>query len=184
VATNRDPTAASSRSTKDRARDALIARLRELLSPERAALIDETGRTESFDDNLVPSLSGEQIEELKHQLRSGDGRELNPGKNGERPDGHAAHSSPCLAFNVFGPWLGRERQLVIDGVGGFTERLRVEAKQHIFRLRGVVASVPPPTSDEDEALLFAVSVNQGQLSAQSSAAGSPSGSAVRTATGS
>jgi hypothetical protein len=133
MGTNAPSTTTGSKSVKDLARRALIDRLRSLLTPERAALIDDSGRTDLFADNLLPSLSPEQIAELKEHLTTGDGRELDFGEAGQRPDGHAAHSSATLAFNAFGPWLGRERQLVIDGVGGFSERLRVEAKQGIFR---------------------------------------------------
>lgn len=118
---------------KTRAREALIARLKATLSPERAALIDETGRTLSFEDNLIPSLSPQQVTALREQLGGGDGRELDVGANGERPDAHAAHSSAALACNAFGPWIGHEHQLVLDGVGGFTEPLRVEVRQRIFR---------------------------------------------------
>lgn len=123
----------SAKAVKARAREALIARLGELLRADRAALIDDTGRTERFEDNLVASLSAAQIVELRRQLAEGDGHELDVGKGGRRPDGHAAHSSAALAFNAFGPWLGRESDLVIDQVGAFTERLRVEARQRIFR---------------------------------------------------
>ena len=42
----------------------------------------------------------------KRQLAMGDGGELKPGPNGQRPDAHAAHSSAALAFNAFGRWLG------------------------------------------------------------------------------
>jgi hypothetical protein len=42
-----------------------------LLPPERAAAMDNTGRTERFEDNLVASLHGEQIAELRGQLTRG-----------------------------------------------------------------------------------------------------------------
>jgi hypothetical protein len=38
-----------------------------------------------------------------------------------------------LAFNAFGAWLGFEPKLVVDGVIGFTQSLRIEARQRIFR---------------------------------------------------
>jgi hypothetical protein len=118
---------------KTRAREALIGCLRESLPPDRAALVDDTGRSERFEDNLVASLSAEQVAALRKQLIAGDGRELEHGADGSRPDGHAAHSSAALAFNAFGAWLTRESELVIDGVGGFSDPLRIEAKQRIFR---------------------------------------------------
>lgn len=115
------------------ASEALIAQLKTALAPNRGALVDATGRTERFEDNLVASLSPKQIAELRAQLMEGDGRELAYGADGARPDAHAAHSSASLALNVFGAWLGREDDLIVDGVGGFTGPLRVEAKQRIFR---------------------------------------------------
>src|SRR5215210_522582 len=112
-----------SEAAKPRARRALIEQLKKTLPPERAALIDESGRTMHFEDNLVPSLSRDQIVALREQLLAGDGHELDPGDDGSRPDGHAAHSSAALAFNAFGAWFGREHGLVIDGVAGFGEPL-------------------------------------------------------------
>jgi len=117
---------------KSRARQALIDRLKALLPPDRAALVDDTGRTERFEDNLVGSLSMVQIAQVRDQLGGGDGHELEPGADGERPDAHAAHSSAALAVNAFGTWLGREAELVIDGVGGLEGPLKLEAKQRIF----------------------------------------------------
>jgi hypothetical protein len=119
--------------SKPRAVRALTQRLKEVLPTGRAALIDDKGRTERFEDNLLPSLSTDQIRELRRQLMTGDGHELDYGKNGERPDAHAANSSAALACNAFGIWIGREHALRIDGIGGFSEPLKVEAKQRIFR---------------------------------------------------
>jgi hypothetical protein len=118
---------------KERARSRLIERLESMLPPARDGSVDASGRTELFEDNLVASLEPAQIAELKRQLAKGDGGELEPGPHGQRPDAHAAHSSEALAFNAFGRWLGYERQLTIDGIGGFDERIRVEAKQPIFK---------------------------------------------------
>jgi len=116
-----------------RAKVALIASLSEALPPDRAALVDDSGRTKRFEDNLVEALTVDQIEELREQLAAGSGSELKFGIDGSRPDAHAANSSAALAFNSFGLWLGREQDLVICGLSGFTERLRVEAKLPIFR---------------------------------------------------
>ncbi|HEX8102143.1 MAG TPA: hypothetical protein VF533_06005 [Solirubrobacteraceae bacterium] len=122
-----------SKAFKARARHALIARLKELLPADRAALIDETGRTERFEDNLLSSMIAVQSSEIRTQLSGGDGQELVYGKHGERPDAHAAHSSAALACNAFGGWQGLENQLFLDGVDGFSQPLRFEAKQRIFR---------------------------------------------------
>ncbi|OAI38504.1 hypothetical protein AYO39_01045 [Actinobacteria bacterium SCGC AG-212-D09] len=110
-------------------RDGLVG----TLAAGRAILIDDTGRTASFKDNLVPTLSRSQVAILRTQLMSGDGGELACKGAGVRPDAHAAHSSSALVFNAFGAWLGHEQQLTVDGVGGFTDPLRVEARQRIFR---------------------------------------------------
>lgn len=129
----RDRGATVSESAKTRACEALQRRLREILPRERAELIDDSGRTETFEDNLVEGFEPWQISELRAHLKRGDGGELKYGPGGERPDAHAVHSSAMLAFNAFGRWLGSEDQLAIDGVTGFGERLTVEKKLRIFR---------------------------------------------------
>jgi hypothetical protein len=127
------PTVAVHVSTKDRAYGALLGGLIARLPAQRAELIDDTGRTASFEDNLLSTLSDTQVSELRKQLSDGDGGELDYAADGTRPDAYAAHSSSALAFNAFGAWLGYERSLIIDGVSGFTDQLRVEARQRIFR---------------------------------------------------
>src|SRR5436309_13430235 len=94
-----------------------------MLSTDRAALIDATGRTAAFEDNLLPTLSSSQVAALRAELTSGDGCELSYAEDGARPDAHAAHSSSALAFNAFGAWLGFEQQLEIGGISGFTDPL-------------------------------------------------------------
>lgn len=47
---------------------ALIDALKASLPAERAALVDSSGRAERFEDNLVASLSAEQIAKLRAQL--------------------------------------------------------------------------------------------------------------------
>ncbi len=116
----------------DRARAALLARLRELLPANRAETIDGDGRTECFEDNLV-HLEPWQVDELRSQLEAGDGGELRPSQDGRRPSGHSAYSSATLAFNAFGRWLGSERLLRVCGVAHFEPRLRIEARCRIFR---------------------------------------------------
>lgn len=123
----------ATRPAKAQAYAALRAGLLESMSAERAALVDETGRTCTFEDNLSRTLSGSQVATLRAQLAAGDGGELSGAQDGGRPDAHAAHSSSALAFNAFGAWLGFEPQLVVDGVSGFSVPLRVEARQRIFR---------------------------------------------------
>jgi hypothetical protein len=105
----------------------------ETLGADRAALVDDTGRTSTFEDNLLQTLKEVQVATLRPQLAAGDGAELTGAGDGRRPDAHAAHSSSALAFNAFGAWLGFESDLVIDGVAGFTDALRIEARQPIFR---------------------------------------------------
>jgi hypothetical protein len=124
---------AESEGSKARAYAALRVGLLGSLSLDRAARVDSSGRTYAFEDNLVTTLSDAQILALRRQLAAGDGGELSESPEGLRPDANAAHSSSALAFNVFGAWLGSETQLVINGVTGFTEPLRVEARQPIFR---------------------------------------------------
>jgi hypothetical protein len=96
------------------ARTALRRALLSGLSGDRAELVDETGRTALFEDNLVPTLTVEQVMELREQLSSGDGRELTSAADGARPDAHAAHSSSALAFNAFGAWLGEVVRIVVE----------------------------------------------------------------------
>ncbi len=121
-------------SAKARAVAALLDAFKASLPVERAALVDTTGRGERFEDNLVPSLSADQIGKLRAQRVSGDGDELDFGPAGERPDAHAAHSSAALACNAFGIWIGREQQPTFNGLGGgLAAPLHVEVKQRIFR---------------------------------------------------
>jgi len=121
------------RQAKSGAYEALRVGLLESMAAERTALVDRTGRVCAFEDNLVRTLSSLQVATLRAQLEVGDGGELSGSKAGGRPDAHAAHSSSALAFNAFGAWLGFETQLVVDGVSGFSDPLRVEARQPIFR---------------------------------------------------
>lgn len=121
------PRQSSGGGTAELARAALRRALLGVLPRDRARLVGATGRTAHFEDNLVPTLTVEQVIELREQLSGGDGQELTSAADGTRPDAHAAHSSSALAFNAFGAWLGREAALLLDGVGGFDQRLRVEA---------------------------------------------------------
>lgn len=117
---------------KQRAANALAHRLRGLLPADRAARM-KGHHVERFEDNLAPTLTAEQVTALRAQLDRGDGKELEPGPNGEPPDAHAAHSSAVLAFNAFGRWYGEESALNIAGIGGFDTPLAVEKRQPIQR---------------------------------------------------
>jgi hypothetical protein len=116
-----------------RARMRRCAGLLESMTAELASLVDGTGRTCAFEDNLLRASSDSQVAILRAHLAAGDGGELSGSLDGGRPDAHAAHSSSALALNAFGEWLGFEPQLVVDGVSGFTNPLRVEARQRICR---------------------------------------------------
>jgi hypothetical protein len=118
--------------TTERAALALAAKLRNLLPQDRAAAMTSR-HVAAFEENLVGTLRPDQIAELRAQLARGDGRELEPGPNGEAPDAHSVRSSAVLAFNAFGPWLGDEEHMMVDGIGGFDQPLEVEKKQPIQR---------------------------------------------------
>lgn len=115
-----------------RAREALKSALVASLPADRAEKVDAGGRTADFEDNLVGTISTSQVEVLRRQLSAGDGKELEYGPRGERPDAHAAHSSSAAAFNNFGAFTDAEQCLQLAGLSGFKD-LRVEAKQSIFR---------------------------------------------------
>lgn len=118
-----------------RAIDALTARLADMSDTPL-----EQGRTVRLEDNLVPGLSTAQIDQIRHQLGSGDGDELKAGADNVPPRAHAAHSSAALAANAFGRWFGSEQQLSLCGLNGFDE-IALEAKQPIF------TSGTPPNLD-------------------------------------
>jgi hypothetical protein len=119
-------------SVTQRSVDALAVRLRNALAQDRAALMTTTHIAE-FRDNLVESLLPEQITALERQLKHGDGRELDPGPNGEPPDACSIRSSAVLALNAFGRWLGDEKHMSIAGISGFDQPLEVEKKLPIQR---------------------------------------------------
>lgn len=118
---------ASMPSTKERAWRALSDRLREALPAEAAEAFIGGTHTRRFADNLLPGLSQSQIATLREQLGLGAGNELTATKTGKRR-AHAPYSSAALAANAFGRWIGSEAVLTIAGLGGFTERLKVEEK--------------------------------------------------------
>jgi hypothetical protein len=113
-----------------RAQAALLARFKEILPPACAAEIDGVGRTERFEDNLLPGLNVGQIAWIRGQLGGGDGNELKSGRH--RPKAHSAHSSAVLAANVFGRWHGEEASLRLLGRVGF-KTMELEVQQRIFR---------------------------------------------------
>jgi hypothetical protein len=86
--------------------------------------------TRRFADNLLPGLSQRQIATLREQLEQGAGGELRVRESGKRP-AHAPYSSAALAINAFGSWLGREAELRVAGLGGFSRPLEIESRQQI-----------------------------------------------------
>jgi hypothetical protein len=113
-----------------RAKVALSNALRRALSDGVSAHFVGGTHTRRFADNLLPSLSQQQVATLREQLEAGAGGELRPSKSGKRP-AHAPYSSAALAINAFGSWLGRESELRVAGLGGFNAQLEIESRQHI-----------------------------------------------------
>lgn len=115
-------------STKTDAISALADSLKGRLPEDRVAAMPTPTHTATLEDNLLPTLTHEQVELVRAQLRRGDGRELQPRSTGEPPDAHAAHSSSAAAANLFGVWLGRPDGLTIAGLTGFDAPLELEVK--------------------------------------------------------
>jgi hypothetical protein len=111
---------------------ALRANLLSVLG-EGGESLDAEGRTSSFEDNVVASISSTRRERLQLQIERGDGGGLKPTPGGGRPKFQSAHSSSALALNAFGAWLGREDSLEICGLKARGATLQLEAQQRIFR---------------------------------------------------
>ncbi len=109
---------------------ALTERLKQQLGPVRSGYFSGGTHTRRFADNLLPTFPAWQIVALYDQLSAGGGNELRPNKNGKRR-AHAPYSSAAMAFNVFGRWLGQEQELIVSGMNGFSDPLRVESKKRI-----------------------------------------------------
>jgi hypothetical protein len=86
--------------------------------------------TQRLEDNLDPGLSLQQIRTLRGQLLLGSGGELTPTRTGKRP-AHAPYSSAAYAMNLFGRWLGAEKELQIASLRRFDGPLRIEHKLKI-----------------------------------------------------
>lgn len=117
-------------SSDRRAKIALCNSLRNVLADDVASRFVGGTHTRRFADNLLQGFSQGQIATLREQLEGGAGGELRATKTGKRP-AHAPYSSAMLAVNAFGGWLGREAQLRVAGIGGFTSQLELESRQRI-----------------------------------------------------
>lgn len=118
---NRSPMSAA-----ERARTAMGDRLKNLLPPDRAAMITGS-RTATLRDNLLPSLTDEQVELASEMLAQGSGKELTSA-DGTPPSAHSAHSSAAAAINLLGVWLGRSERPVVAGIAGADPGVVFEAK--------------------------------------------------------
>lgn len=85
----------------------------------------------AFEDNLVPTLTPEQIVELR--CRPVTARSSRPAPAARHPTLTPRAPRPCSRSNAFGGWLGREQRVTAAGVRGFSRRLEVENKQPIHR---------------------------------------------------
>jgi hypothetical protein len=104
-----------------------------LMRARPGADVDAFARTATAEENLLASLASDSARRALADVDRGDGRELAPETGrGLRPPFHSAHSSAALAVNVFAAWLGREYELRVAGLGGFSE-LRFERQLRIFR---------------------------------------------------
>jgi hypothetical protein len=125
-----------SATAKAKAWSALTEGLRPTLPADVAEGFVGGTHTAEFADNLVPALRPDQRDRLQAQLAAGSGGELLPTRTG-KVKAHAPYSSATLAINAFGPWLDREDELRVAGLGGFTEPLEIESKQQIAHGGGV-----------------------------------------------
>jgi len=122
-------------SSRDRAWNALSARLRDTLELSIADLFVGGTHTRRFEDNLLPGLTISQIRTIRSRLEQGDGRELEPTPTGKRR-AHAPYSSAALAANAFGRWIGAEPALEIAQLRGFDPPLSLEHKLRIAHCGG------------------------------------------------
>ena len=113
---------------------ALASRLREL-GPE----LTGDGYASAFGDVLLSSFPDELRDAIRQDLSGKGGAELLP-RGDAQPKFHAAHSSACLAANVFGPWL-----LEHDGIPFAGDAFTGEAHLEVERTTGLRGT--PPTLD-------------------------------------
>lgn len=107
-----------------RARDALAARLRELLPGD--ALGPGGNHARSFSDALVPTLSGADVRWAHGELAARAKGELRPTLAGAVP-AHAAWSSTALVCSAFGAWRDRPGELRLADRGPF-DAVRLEER--------------------------------------------------------
>lgn len=88
---------------------ALAARL-----AEQGVAVDPKGYAGGFDDVVLPQFSSEVKAAIRADLSGKGGAELEA-RVDDAPRFHAAHSSACLAANVFGPWRVVNDDVPFDG---------------------------------------------------------------------
>lgn len=81
--------------------------------------IDEKGYVGNHEENLVPSI--DNWDEIKKELENGQGSELKPQEDGNKPKFCAAHSSSALAVNNFAPFKKYYEKLNFLTYSGITE---------------------------------------------------------------
>jgi len=106
---------------------------------DRGVVVDSHGYVEHFDDAVLPTFSTELKQAIRADLSGKGGSEL-VARGDHAAKFHAAHSSACLAANVFGPWLV-EREGVPVGRDTFAGETHLEVECS-SGLRGT-----PPTLD-------------------------------------
>lgn len=110
-----------------RAREALAARMRELLPVER--VLAGGTHTHRFADALVPSLAEDDVAWARAALAARAKGELRPSRAGA-VQAHAAWSSTALVASAFAPWRHRPGDLPLAALGPFSG-LRLEERLHI-----------------------------------------------------
>jgi len=88
--------------------NAMAERLRAL-----GVTVDRKGYAGSVDEVLLPSLSDAVGAAIRADLAGKGGSELMTRRQ-SAPKFQAAHSSACLAANVFGPWLTRQEPVPLE----------------------------------------------------------------------
>ena len=125
--------------TQRRAREALAARMRELVPPD--ALHPGGEHALRFADALVPTLTADDVAWAHGHLARGAKGELRPARSGT-VSAHAAWSSTALVCSTFAPWRHRlpslrlEERLHIPHGGG-TPNLDVAFDTRERRLVGI-----------------------------------------------